>query len=135
MVVEKITTDLPTLKQRGDKAELGDLLYEKAKLHLALSVEDQAQAQTALACINEALECYQLRPSSFVMPEQVHFLHSHVLRLNGLNDQADDALLKAYQRVMLVAGNILDMDLQRSYLENVSENRDIQAQYAQRFGG
>jgi DNA-binding SARP family transcriptional activator len=39
--------------------------------------------------------------------------------------QALYALRQAYERVMLVAGNIQDDDLRRSYLENVRENREI----------
>jgi hypothetical protein len=134
VVLEDITNLLPSLHLRGDKVELGDELFAKAKLHLALLESDPGQAEPALECITEVLECFQNRQSRWVMPEQVHFLHSRALRANGLEAQADQALETAYQRLMMVAGNIDDQDLRRSFLENVRDNQAIQAAYRERLG-
>jgi hypothetical protein len=68
------------------------------------------------------------------MPEQVKFLHSRALRVNGREDEADDYLRQAYERMMMVAEKIEDEDLRRSYLENVRDNRELQAAYQERFG-
>jgi tetratricopeptide (TPR) repeat protein/predicted Ser/Thr protein kinase len=133
--MEKIKEAISLDREHNWIAILGDALYTEALLHLALLGEDQSQAKLALECTQEALECFQLDPSSLlIMPEQIHFLHSLALRENGFNKEADEFLQKAYDRMMMVAGNISDEDLRRSYLENVRDNRAIQAAYQERFG-
>ena len=114
--------------------EIGDALYIKSQLHLALLSEDHSHAMLALECTNEALKCFELDLPGWVMPEQIHFHHSRALRVNGKEAEADDYLRQAYERMMMVAGNIKDEDLRRSYLENVRDNREIQATYQEKFG-
>jgi hypothetical protein len=80
------------------------------------------------------MECYELEPSIWIMPEQIHFQHSRALRVNGQEEEADETLRKAFERLMMVVGNISNEDLRRSYLENVRDNREIQVMYQERFG-
>ncbi|MGW8144743.1 MAG: protein kinase domain-containing protein [Anaerolineales bacterium] len=134
MGVEKINSQTPFLRQRGFKFDLGDAMYIKGRLHLELFEQDRSQAGVALECIQEALECYQIESNWIIMPEQVHFQHSRALWANGLEQEADKALQKAYGRMRMVAGNIKDDELRRSYLENVRDNRELQAAYHERFG-
>ena len=132
--MEKIESEISFLRERADKVDLGDAMYTKAVMHLALLGEDQPQAEIALDSIEEALECYQFEPSRLIMPEQLHFQHSRALRVNGREQEADEKLRQAYERMMMVAGKISDDDLRRSYLENVRDNREIRAEYLERIG-
>jgi predicted ATPase len=111
---------------------LGQALWIEACIHLALLEENSSQAESALECTEEALKAFEIEQQ--VMPEQIHFQHSRALRVNGLEEEADKYLREAFERVMMVAGNINDEDLRRSYLENVRGNREIQAAYQERFG-
>jgi tetratricopeptide (TPR) repeat protein len=132
--MENIKGVISFMREGAGKDELGNALYTKTQLHLALWGEDHSHAESALECTEEALNCYGLEPSTWVMPEQIHFQHSRALRVNGREEEADEYLRQAYERVMMVAGNISDEDLRRSYLENVRDNRAIQAAYQERFG-
>ncbi len=122
------------MRERSLKLELGDALYTKAQFHLTLLEEDQSHAESALECTEEALKCCELELGVWVMPEQIHFQHSRALRVNGREEEADEYLHQAYERVMMVAGKINDEDLRRTFLENVRDNRDIQAMYQESFG-
>jgi hypothetical protein len=132
--VDTINGNLPFLRERGDKNWLGDSLLAKAQLHLTLLRNNQSHGEIALACTAEAIECYQIHQSRLFMPEQIHFQHSRALRVNGREDEADEYLRQAYERMMMVARKIEDEDLRRSYLENVRDNRELQAAYQERFG-
>jgi predicted ATPase/predicted Ser/Thr protein kinase len=131
--VEKIDSQIPFLRQRGFKYELGDAMYIQGRLYLELLEQDRSRAGMALERIQEAIECYQKESNWIIMPEQIHFQHSRALRANGLEADADKELQKAYDRLMMVAGKIEDEDLRHSYLENVRDNRELQAAYQERF--
>lgn len=139
--VSKIKTGMEVIngvitfwRERNLKEDLGDALYTKARFHLALIGEDRSHARLALEGTEEALKCFEVGFSGWVMPEQIQFLHSRALRVNGREEEADEYLHQAYERVMMVAGKISDEDLRRSYLENVRDNAAIQAAYHERFG-
>ncbi len=96
--------------------------------------EDATQAKEALACTKEALKLFEIAPHYLYFPEGNLFLHSRVLRVSGLEKEADEYLRQAHERMMMVAGKFSDDDLRRSYLENILDNREIQAFYQERFG-
>jgi len=54
-----------------------------------------------------------------------YLLHSQALRATEQEEEADKFLLKAYQRVMMVAGKTMDAELRRSWFENVPWNREV----------
>jgi tetratricopeptide (TPR) repeat protein len=132
--IEKISDVIEFYHQRNFTEGLGDALYLKAQLHLALLGEDLTHSESALECTAEALKCFEKAEGLFFMPEQIHFLHSRALRANGRDGEADEYLRQAYERMMMAAGNIRDDELRRSYLENVRDNRAIQTEYKERFG-
>jgi tetratricopeptide (TPR) repeat protein len=112
---------------------LGVALYLEACLHLALLDDDSSHAEAALDCTEGALTALKVEPT-IIRPGQYLFIHSRALRINGHEAQADDYLKQAYEHMEMVVGNIKDKDLKRSYLENVRDNRGIQAAYQERFG-
>ena len=114
-------------------ARLGVSLLTEARLHLALLEEGSSHTEKALECTIGALEAIAVEPSFWEMPEQFYFQHSRALRVNGREEEADEYLHQAYERVMMVAGYFNDGDLRRSYLENIRHNREIQELYQERF--
>ena len=60
-------------------------------------------------------------------PEEILFTHSRLLRTVGQDAEADEYLSRAHERVRLVADNVQDEDLRRSWLEDVAINRTIVA--------
>jgi tetratricopeptide (TPR) repeat protein len=121
-------------REHKSMRRLGTALLVEACIHLALLEEDLSHTGAALECTEEALEAIAVEPGYDLMPENFLFQHSWALRVNGRAEEADDYLHQAYERVMMVAGNISDADLRRSYLKNVRDNRAIQATYRERFG-
>jgi hypothetical protein len=97
----------------------------KAGIHLALLSEDTSHANKALAAIEEALKIFKGYPVGWGTFELLFYTASQAYRANGLLEEADTYLHKAYERVLLIAGKIQDDDLQKSFLENVAENRAI----------
>ena len=90
-----------------------------AGLYLALGEADEA-----LQCSTRGLQLMESNPSPW-WPERRYFTHSRILRALGQEAEADMHLKRAYDRVMLVAGNTKDQELRRSWLENVQVNREI----------
>jgi predicted ATPase len=113
---------------------LGWALLVKANLHLALLEEDRSHAEAAIKSTEEVMKVIEIDHPVWIMPEHCLYLHACALRVNGREEEADEYLRQAYERVMMVAENISDEDLRRSYLENVRVNRAIQATYRERFG-
>jgi predicted ATPase/class 3 adenylate cyclase len=87
-----------------------------AKLHLALGEIDDAYEYSV-----NALESML----GFDAPESKYFTHALILRKLDRDSEANEYLLRAYERVMLVAEKTKDPDLRRSWLENVSINKKI----------
>lgn len=113
-----------------DSAWVGELavaLDTVARLHLALGQEDHVDA--ALANAAQALHLVAKWP---FLPEGCSFTHSRALRAAGREVEADDALRRAYERVMLVAGKTQDESLRGSWLEDVRLNREILAEWVLR---
>jgi len=125
--LEQASQGIETLRKFQDRPDWSNYL-KLADLHMALSEEDPAHAFEALVAIEKALEVIEEFPEIWLPPEYLYFTASKVLRTNKRLDEADDYLRQAYERVMLVAGNIKDDDLRRSYLKNVPVNRDIVAE-------
>lgn len=132
--MEKINGAITFYRELKDYPSLGDALFIKSQLHLALLGEDQSHAGLALECTSEALECYLMEVPNWVMPEQIYFNHSRALRANGMEMEADKYLRQAYERMMKVAGKIDDEELRISYLENVRDNRALREAYQERLG-
>ncbi len=51
-----------------------------------------------------------------------------------MEEEADEYLRQAYERMMKVAGKIDDEKLRISYLENVRDNRALREAYQKRLG-
>ena len=91
----------------------------------------------ALGDVEQALECSSKAMELSAFPDhyysQQYFLtHARVLRALGRDDEADDYLRRAYERVMFVAGKIQDEDLRQSFLENATDHREIIAEWEAR---
>ena len=67
----------------------------------------------------------QFVKKSPVHPEGYEYTHVCALWANGRDEEAEEFLDRAYQRVMLVANHTKDNTLRRSWLENVYLNRQI----------
>jgi predicted ATPase len=116
--------------------DLADALCTKARLHLELlnAGEGGQHAGEALATSSELVELAEtyLGANEY---ERYYYAHSLALRANGHDDQADDYLQRAYERVMLVASKTQDEALRQSWLENVRDNREIVAEWEARRKG
>jgi tetratricopeptide (TPR) repeat protein len=99
---------------------------EVARLYLAFGDVEQA-----LECSNKAMEQYADFPDG-LYAEQYFLTHARVLRALGRDDEADDYLRRAYERIVLVAGKIQDDDLRQSFLENATDHREIIAEWEAR---
>ena len=86
-----------------------------AKLHLALGEIDDA--------LEYSVNALESMPA-FDAPE-IFFTHAQILRNLDRDSEADEYLLRAYERVMLVAEKTKDPELRRSWLENVRVNKEI----------
>jgi tetratricopeptide (TPR) repeat protein len=98
---------------------VADLCFELGKLDEALRYS------------KEMIEMAEINPSSY-MPERRFFIHSKILRALGKNQEADEYLQRTYERVMLVANNLTDKELRKSWLGNVRMNREILEASAER---
>ena len=92
-----------------------------AELHLALN-----NPAAALAHAQEAL--HDLGVGRYAA-EQFFFTHARALLANGQQVEAEDYLRQAYERVLLVAEQMEDAELRRSWLEDVRVNREIIARW------
>ncbi|UCF61833.1 MAG: hypothetical protein JSV37_03890, partial [Anaerolineaceae bacterium] len=97
-----------------------------ARLYLALG-----QAEKAAEYSSEAMDLMRITPSTS-SPEVKLFTHARALFELSQEKEAEECLQKAFDRVMLVANNMKDEELRRSWLENVKINRDILEAYAER---
>jgi class 3 adenylate cyclase/tetratricopeptide (TPR) repeat protein len=106
--------------------ELYSWLEMTARLYLSL--ED---FEKAVECSNKMLEIMESHPSPLAQ-EQKYFTHAKVLFGLGREEEGDNYLRLAYDRVTLVAEKTKDDDLRQSWLENVRTNREIIAEYQAR---
>jgi adenylate cyclase len=97
-----------------------------ARLQLALG-----DAEQALESSNRAMQEAQAVGEGW-WTEQCYLTHARVLRAVGRDDEADDSLRHAYERVMVVASKIQDEALRQGWLENVPDNREIIAEWEAR---
>jgi len=96
---------------------------EKSRAHLALS-----QPAEALACSRRALELVKPLPEGSPNPG-VHLYHAQALRASGLEAEAREHLLRAYEQLRQQFANIPDPVLKESFLKNVGVNRQIVAEW------
>jgi len=80
--------------------------------------------EDALRYSKEMIAMGEINPSPY-MPERRYFIHSKILHALGQDQEADEYLQRAHERVMLVADNTSNEDLRTSWLENVRVNREI----------
>jgi tetratricopeptide (TPR) repeat protein len=99
---------------------------EAARLHLALGDVEQA-----LESSNRTMQLYAAFPDG-LYAQQYFLTHARVLRALGRDDEADEYLQRAYERVMLVASKTHDDALRQSFLENAIDNREIVAEWEAR---
>ncbi len=142
---EGIQSDLPAALEEAQRAvrlyrgiksvlhQLVDPLALKVRLHLALIEAAPSHAGQALERMQEIQKLKGIRPD-IGLGERDLFLHARALQANGRQAEADEYLHRAYDWMMMAASKIKDDDLRQSYLENVRDNRDIQAAYQARFG-
>ncbi|HEY44728.1 MAG TPA: tetratricopeptide repeat protein, partial [Anaerolineae bacterium] len=97
-----------------------------ASLCLELGMLDEA-----LKYSKETIEMAEINPSVY-MPERRFFIHSKILRAQDQDQEADEYLRRAYERVMLVASNFSDEELRNSWFDNVRINREILEASAER---
>jgi tetratricopeptide (TPR) repeat protein len=133
-VLESVTQGVIYARGHNLIERLGWALWMEARIHLVMIGKDLSHAAAAIKCTKEAMKLTQIEYPDMVMPELCLYLHGCALRVNGKEQEADDYLRKAYERVMMVAGNFTNEDYRRSYLENVRDNREILATYQERFG-
>lgn len=109
----KITSDLN--EERG----LAEALDVSARLYLALGLSQEA--------FNHSSQALRLLESNPWLPKPQNHLYTHFLVLRSLGDQieASDYLLRAYDRVMFVAGKFTDKPLRRGWLQNIEVNYEI----------
>ncbi len=91
----------------------------QAAAWIALSNNQPAKA---LEYTRQVIEYAKKSP---VHPEGYQYAHVCALWANGQDEEAEEYLDQAYQRVMLVANQTQDETLRRSWLENVYLNRQI----------
>ena len=97
--------------------ELAFALTRAAWIALGLN-----QSERALQYVQEAEQLFGVYA---IKPEYWDYLQACVLWATGADDEANQFLEKAYQRVMSVANAIQNPDLRKSWLEDVYYNHQI----------
>lgn len=96
---------------------------------LALAMQTAAWIELALDHAEKALEystaAYEKMEAEPVKLEGYQYVHVCALWANGQDEEANALLEQAYRRVMQVAGQIRDIDVRRSWMEDVPVNRQI----------
>jgi tetratricopeptide (TPR) repeat protein len=123
---ERMRTDLEGLlggldrnRELCDHSCIIERLDLVARLYLALG-----QPEKSAEYSSEAMDLMGIIPST-TRPEVKLFTHAMALEGLDREDEAEEYLKKAYDRVMLVADNTKDEELRQSWLENVKVNREI----------
>jgi tetratricopeptide (TPR) repeat protein len=123
--------NLPQLRRAAAQIEQAIALLRGTSWTVELAVGLQTAAwialsqnrpERALAYSEEAMRIFAAQP---VRPEGYEYVHVLALWANGREEEAQPYLERAYQRVMLVAGQTRDPDLRAGWLENVYINRQI----------
>jgi class 3 adenylate cyclase len=115
--------------------------HERAKAHLTLARrlndgdEQQDHLEQALEASLAALGRYEALGYVQIIEcvsEEILFCHSHALRTNGQEAEADEVLQRAYDEMMRKHALIPeDSPFRRTYLENVPVHQEIQAAHGQ----
>jgi tetratricopeptide (TPR) repeat protein len=116
--------------KRGDVSLLvafGFFDREAARLYLALGEVEQA-----LESSSKAARAVEMLGQAMGWEQSCLLTHARVLRAVGRDDEADDYLRRAYERVMLVARKTQDEGLRQSWLEDMPDNREIIAEWEER---
>jgi hypothetical protein len=120
--LEQTNQAIALLKDTEAVIESAEAFHMAAQLRLELG-----EAGVAL---KDASECRRLASTWPSMPHGYRFAYSRALRAVGREDEADDELQRAYERVTSIASRIKRETLRRGWLENVREHRDILAEWA-----
>jgi hypothetical protein len=102
--------------------------YHHKSARLNLEIGDLEQA---LESSKRALQDMEIGGERWCV-ERGYLTHTRVMRALGRDDEADDYLRRAYERVMLVASKTQDETLRQSWLENVPDNCEIIAEWEAR---
>jgi len=133
-ILPKMETIIHTFRGKHHLDGLVEALYSISRLHLALSEEDRAHIEKAMAALQEAEETKKMiQPQNMLIEHQL-YLHARAHRLAEQDEQADDYLKQAHNWLMACAEKITTPEYRQSYLEKVPENVALQAAYQDRFG-
>lgn len=105
--------------------------YALAKQSAAWVALAENQFETALEYAEEAQEILEKEP---VRPEGYRYVYICALWANNRAEEAAVHLEQSYQRVMKVANQIQNEEVRKSWLEDVSINRQIVSDWANEHG-
>ncbi len=111
---------LSTLHLPGLKGLEIEAYSEKGRAHLA-----RGDLGLALEFSGRAVHILDSEGGISTEAERFYFTHYKILRAQQKTDEARIYLQKAYERLRSIADHISDEALRRSFLENVSINREI----------
>jgi len=92
---------------------------------LGLTLWRTGQVENALECSGRAVALLDDTPGYPAGREPLYFEHSLVLRANGLTSEADAYLNRAGDEMSRKADRLTDVEMRRTYLEQVPVNRAI----------
>ncbi len=120
--LKQVQTAIEAAGEVHEEMALAEALDVRARLHLALGSPEKAYDDSSRAM--------RLLESNPWLPMPQNHLHTQSLVLRALEREAeaDDHLLRAYERVVAVANKLTDDSLRHSWLHNVRVNREIVAQ-------
>jgi tetratricopeptide (TPR) repeat protein len=122
----ELEATMDEIRATNEAYTLADRLEIAARLHIKLGDYEIALKQTT-----EMLELMEMVPGPYE-PEVKYYTHAKALYGLGRDEEGDEFLKKARDRVTSVAEGIKDEALRRSWLENVKLNREILKVRAQR---
>ena len=114
-------------RELGETGNYVASLAARGEAHLALN-----DLPAADQCLSEAIKHLKEGSGSGEYPPQnVWWLYAQICRARGQDNEADQALLCAYELIKTKADLIRHPEFQRSYLENVQVNAAVMAEMAQ----
>jgi hypothetical protein len=114
------------MRATHDSYTLADRLEMAARLRNTLGDHERALEHTT-----EMLELMEVVPGPYE-PEVKYYTHAKALYGLGRDEEGDEFLKKARDRVLTVAEGIKDEEIRRSWLENVFMNREILGEFEKR---
>ena len=133
-ILPEIEKTIQVFKEFDDRFHLIDAVYSIISLYLALGESDSSHYEKALAYQTELEALHKSIHPGNIPVEQQLFLRARTYRAVGQDQEADNFLKQAHERLMFSAEEITTPEYRQSYLNNVSENIAIQEDYQERFG-